>query len=125
MAGVCLRTYFVHSTYVFLCTRATIWKNRKANNTFVRTSGHIVSCLILGGRFFFDTTSHHPHKICNDQKLQGPTCVLIPSIDSHHSDHGGRPPLPYEANKAVDANETDEANKVGEANEESESHCGR
>jgi hypothetical protein len=84
----------------------------------------IDSLLILGVQAFFNTASH-THKICNDQKLQGPTCVLIHNFDSHHSDHGGRPLLPYEANKAVDANETDEANKDGEANEASESHCAR
>ncbi len=52
-------------------------------------------------------------------------CVLIHNVDSHHSDHGSRPLLPYKANKAVDANETDKAKKDDETNEASESNCGR
>jgi hypothetical protein len=65
----------------------------------------------------FDTT-----KICNNQKLQDLTYVLIHHDDCHHSDHGGRPLPQYMANKAVDANETDEANKADKANEASESN---
>ncbi len=68
-------------------------------------------------RMFFDTT-----KICNNQKLQDPTYVLIHHDDCHHSDHGGRPLPPYVANKAVDANETNKANKANKANEASESN---
>ena len=39
MAGVCLRTYLVHSTYVFLYQGYDIWKNRKANCTWRNPSG--------------------------------------------------------------------------------------
>ncbi len=84
----------------------------------------IVPFSILGRRVFFGTTSL-THKICNDQKLQGPTCVLIHNVDSHHPDHGGCPPLPYEANMAVVDDETNEANKDSKANEASDSNCGR
>ncbi len=80
-------------------------------------------CFWAGVFFQHDLT--HPQNICNNQKLQGPTCILIHNVDSHHFDHGGRPPLPYKANIAVDANENDEANKDGKANEVSKSNCGR
>ncbi len=52
---------------------------------------------------YTDGVQHY--KICIDQNLQGPTYVLI-HHDSHHSDHGGHPPPSYEANKAVDENQT-------------------
>jgi hypothetical protein len=86
----------------------------------------IVPLLILGRWVFFLTQPHTPTKSATIKSYrQGPTCVLIHNIDSHHSDHGGRSLLPYEANTAVDANETNEANKDGKAYEASESHCGR
>jgi hypothetical protein len=44
-------------------------------------------------RAFFFYTTPHTNKICNDQKLQGPKCVLIHNVDSYHSDHGSHPQL--------------------------------